>query len=34
MKEKITYTLANHKGTDVIFIRFEYNTELINRLKN
>ena len=33
MKEKITYELTNHKGKDVIFIRFEYDAELINRLK-
>ncbi|MDZ7879822.1 MAG: site-specific integrase [Saprospiraceae bacterium] len=33
MKEKITYELANHKGKDVIFIRFDYDLELIGQIK-
>ena len=33
MKEKITYELANHKGQNVIFIRFKYDSELIKRVK-
>ena len=33
MQEKITYELANHKGKAVIFIRFDYDTELIRRVK-
>ena len=33
MKEKVIYELANHKGQDVIFIRFEYDLDLVSRVK-